>query len=168
MSEIAQEKEQLRQLILSARKIPFPEHAELLTENLLKLVIEIQPKRVAIYQSYPSEPRTLDFIASSPVPVVVPITEPEGNLSWVELETGIPTKIAPGDLMLIPALAVDRDGNRLGRGKGYFDRELEKLEPSVPVYAVIFEREFLERIPIGATDRPVKGVISEVQIREIN
>lgn len=168
MNEIALEKEQLRQQILVARKTPFPEHANLLTANLFRLVAKVNPQRVAIYQSYPSEPKTLDFIATANIPILIPVADPDGTLVWLEISSGAKTELTEGDLLIIPALAVDQSGNRLGRGKGYFDRALTGLDKTIPVYAVIFEREFLNSLPTEPHDRTVQGVISEVQIREIN
>jgi 5-formyltetrahydrofolate cyclo-ligase len=167
MNDIALAKEQLRQQILSERKVPYPDSVELITENLFQLLEAIKPKRVAIYQSYPSEPRTLDFIAACPVPVIVPVTEPDGTLSWQDLANR-PVELQPGDLLVIPALAVDHAGNRLGRGKGYFDRELARVDESIPVYAVVFEREYLVSLPVEGHDRPVNGVVSEVRVCEIH
>lgn len=167
MSDISLAKAELRQQILAARKTAYPDHVDLLTVNLNKLVKALTPKRIAIYQSYPSEPKTLDFISTTDVPVLVPITN-EDDLTWQELATGAQARIQPGDLMLIPALAIDQQGNRLGRGKGYFDKTLAELPADVLVYAVIFEREFLEALPVEDHDRKVNGVISEVSIREIN
>jgi 5-formyltetrahydrofolate cyclo-ligase len=69
--------------------------------------------------------------------------------------------------LFVPALAVDRLGNRLGRGKGYFDRALLDLE-GVVVYAVVFENEVLEHVPTEAHDKRVDGVVTEVRILKIN
>ena len=68
----------------------------------------------------------------------------------------------------MPALAVDKSGNRLGRGKAYFDRALAKSPTDVRIYAVIFEAEFLDQIPSESHDRKVHGVVSEVAIHKIN
>ena len=68
---------------------------------------------------------------------------------------------------MVPALAVDRKGNRLGRGKGYFDRELAELE-GVLAYAVVFEHELIELVPTEEHDRRVDGVVTQEQILKIN
>ena len=81
--------------------------------------------------------------------------------------TGHETTLTSGDLLFIPALAVDETGNRLGRGKGYFDRELSGLE-EVVIYAVVFESEVLESVPVESHDQRVHGVVTQVQIRKIN
>lgn len=159
-------KAELREAILSKRKTQQHNNV-LLTQNLLKVVEEIQPKRVAIYESYPSEPNTRDFIKSSQLPVLVPVSHPDGSLSW-KLNDGEETTVQSGDLMFIPALAADARGNRLGRGKGYFDRQLENNPEGVEVYAVVFDVEILDSVPIESHDRTVQGLVSEKRIVKIN
>lgn len=60
--------------------------------------------------------------------------------------------------MIIPALAVDQHGNRLGRGKGYYDRVLAELPASVQVIALVHDSEFLEEVPTEDFDRRVTHV----------
>ncbi|NDD26207.1 MAG: hypothetical protein EB103_04980 [Actinobacteria bacterium] len=168
MSEIAERKAQLRKEILSNRRNRTDNHSDLFTENLLKVVAEIAPKRVAIYQAYPSEPQTLDFIQSVGLPVLVPITLDDENLIWQDFSSHQETQLISGDLIFVPALAVDKSGNRLGRGKAYFDRALAKSPTDLRIYAVIFEAEFLDQIPSESHDRKVHGVVSEVAIHKIN
>jgi 5-formyltetrahydrofolate cyclo-ligase len=168
MSEIAERKAQLRKEILSNRRNRTDNHADLFTENLLKVVAEIAPKRVAIYQAYPSEPQTLNFIETVGLPVLVPITLDDENLIWQDFFSHQETELDSGDLIFVPALAVDKSGNRLGRGKAYFDRALAKIPTDLRIYAVIFEAEFLDQIPSESHDRKVHGVVSEVAIHKIN
>ena len=62
--------------------------------------------------------------------------------------------------MLVPALAVDRRGMRLGRGGGSYDRALERLEgTSALVVALLHEDELLPVVPAEPHDRPVHGVV---------
>ncbi len=159
-------KAELREAILSKRKTQQHDN-ERLTQNFLKVVEELQPKRVAIYLSYPSEPNTRDFIKASQVPVLVPVTQPDGSLSW-KLTDGTETSVQSGDLMFIPALALDTLGNRLGRGKGYFDRQLEANPAGVSVFAVVFDDEILDSVPTESHDRSVQGLVSEKRIVKIN
>ena len=166
MSDIVRIKAELRESILQKRKTQ-QHQSEQLTQNLLKVVEELKPKRVAIYESYPSEPSTRDFIKSSQLPVLVPVTQAELNLAW-QLTDGTETSIQPGDLMFIPALAADARGNRLGRGKGYFDRQLENNPEGVEVYAVVFDVEILDSVPTESHDRTVQGLVSEKRIVKIN
>ena len=164
MNEIVAAKQGLRQEILANRKL---KNTNYFTQNLNKLVQELQPTRVAIYVSFGTEPNTVDFIEQCQVPVLTPITH-EDHLSWGLIGSKDVTELSSGDLLLIPALAIDQKGNRLGRGKGYFDRELQALPEGIKVYAVCFETEFLEELPTEVHDRRVDGLITEVAIRNLN
>ena len=70
--------------------------------------------------------------------------------------------VAPRDLdmVLVPGLAFDRTGNRLGRGRGYFDRLLAKLPTSVPTIGLCFRFQLLDHLPTGPHDRPVRAVLA--------
>ncbi|PXW25246.1 UNVERIFIED_CONTAM: 5-formyltetrahydrofolate cyclo-ligase [Williamsia faeni] len=62
--------------------------------------------------------------------------------------------INSADLILVPALAVDRSGNRLGRGAGYYDRSLQSIDTKRLV-AVVYDHEVLDEIPGDALDVPM-------------
>jgi 5-formyltetrahydrofolate cyclo-ligase len=164
MSEIVAAKQALRQEILSKRKLKSDVS---FTENLLKLVQELKPERVAIFVSFGTEPNTEEFIKSCSIPILIPVTHTD-HLSWEEMPNGNETELASGDLLLIPALAVDMEGSRLGRGKGYFDKVLAALPDQVKVYAVTYESEFIESVPTQSHDAKVDGLITEVAIRNLN
>lgn len=169
MNEISLAKATIRKQILEARKASNPESQEL-TANLLAVVEQYQPKRVGTYLSYPSEPSTTEFIetlTNRGTSVLVPETVGENELVWHEVTSGSETTLTSGDLLFIPALAVDETGNRLGRGKAYFDRELSGLD-GVIIYAVVFESEVLDGVPVESHDQRVHGVVTEVGIRKIN
>jgi 5-formyltetrahydrofolate cyclo-ligase len=172
MNEIALAKAQLRAEILLARKtnLASAQQKQELAKNIFLLVNRLTPTRVAIYSSYSSEPDTQIAIAellANHISVLVPETLADGLLSWHAVGSETAVELQPTDLLLIPALAVDLLGNRLGRGKGYFDRELEKSSVS-KVYAVVFEAEVLDAVPVEAHDRKVSGVVTEVAIRDLN
>ena len=69
-----------------------------------------------------------------------------------------PAAVAGADLVVVPALAVDPHGNRLGRGGGYYDRALAGLD--VPVAAVVFDDERVDEVPAEPHDVPVDAVLS--------
>ncbi|MCO8190358.1 MAG: 5-formyltetrahydrofolate cyclo-ligase [Tropheryma whipplei] len=68
------------------------------------------------------------------------------------------------DVMLIPAAAVDKRGYRLGWGKGYYDRYLARVKRSIPVFAVVFDNEIFDEIPINDWDKKLTGVVTEKRI----
>jgi 5-formyltetrahydrofolate cyclo-ligase len=59
----------------------------------------------------------------------------------------------------VPALAVDRAGNRLGRGGGSFDRALARVGPLIPVIALLYDDELLDQVPAEPHDAPVRSVV---------
>lgn len=59
----------------------------------------------------------------------------------------------------IPGVAFSRDGKRLGRGKGYYDRLLPQLD--CPLYGVCFPCQIVEQVPVEAHDINVNEVISK-------
>ncbi len=65
------------------------------------------------------------------------------------------------DLVLVPGVAFDAKGRRLGRGGGYFDRFLEKLPPKVPRVGLAFHFQLVKEIPWEPHDRPVSRVITD-------
>jgi 5-formyltetrahydrofolate cyclo-ligase len=60
-------------------------------------------------------------------------------------------------MVLVPALAVDRAGNRLGRGAGYYDRALTKTRAQV--VAVIYDDELVDAVPHEPHDRLVDAAL---------
>ena len=60
--------------------------------------------------------------------------------------------------MLVPGLAVDRDGMRLGRGGGCYDRVLERVPPGTFVCLLLNSEEVLDSVPYEHHDRAVSAV----------
>lgn len=64
------------------------------------------------------------------------------------------------DWVLAPGLAFDRDGHRLGRGAGHYDRLLAEVPRSSPRWAVAYTVQVVERVPVGPHDQPLHGVLT--------
>jgi 5-formyltetrahydrofolate cyclo-ligase len=71
-----------------------------------------------------------------------------------------PTAIGTADIVVVPALAVARDGVRLGRGGGYYDRALRHARPDAVVVALLFDDEFVDELPAEPHDRRVTAVVT--------
>lgn len=67
--------------------------------------------------------------------------------------------ISRAELVVVPALAVDRSGVRLGRGGGSYDRALTRVGPTVLTVALLYDGELLAEIPARPHDRPVRAVV---------
>jgi 5-formyltetrahydrofolate cyclo-ligase len=75
-----------------------------------------------------------------------------------------PTVLGDVDAVLVPAAAVDREGNRLGWGKGYYDRFLDSIDSSTVVIAVVFDSDVLDDIPAEPHDKTVNLIVTERDI----
>ena len=82
---------------------------------------------------------------------------PRGLLQPTEPRRGV-TGIASADLVIVPALAVDRRGYRLGRGGGSYDRALARVGAAVPTIALLYDGELLDEVPAGPHDQRVRAV----------
>ncbi len=73
-----------------------------------------------------------------------------------------PVRLQPDDLVLIPGVAFDRSGHRLGRGGGWYDRSLSAALPAV--FGIGFAFQLIESVPATPLDRCVAGVFTEREL----
>lgn len=71
----------------------------------------------------------------------------------------IPLKVV--DLIIVPGIVFDKNGNRIGRGKGFYDRFLNSIPSAIRKMALAFSCQIVERIPINDSDIPVDKIITE-------
>lgn len=76
-----------------------------------------------------------------------------------------PVADRPPDLLLVPGCAFDAAGRRLGRGKGYYDRQLQGWEGVVATVGVAFDCQLVEHVPAGPGDFPVGAVAAGGRLR---
>jgi 5-formyltetrahydrofolate cyclo-ligase len=69
------------------------------------------------------------------------------------------------DLMILPGVAFDRFGGRLGRGGGYYDRMLEAYTGRT--VAAAFDFQLVEQVPVEPHDRPVDAVVTETNTIQV-
>jgi 5-formyltetrahydrofolate cyclo-ligase len=85
-----------------------------------------------------------------------------GELGVLEPPPGVPgIDLGPGDLVLVPGLAFDRRGGRLGRGGGHYDRRFPPGAPGPTLLGLCFACRLIEGIPSGAQDRKMDGILTE-------
>ena len=71
-----------------------------------------------------------------------------------------PTAVGTADVVVVPAVAIARDGIRLGRGGGFYDRALRHARPGAQLVGVVFDDELLEELPAEAHDLRVTAVVT--------
>jgi 5-formyltetrahydrofolate cyclo-ligase len=71
-----------------------------------------------------------------------------------------PDAVALASVILVPALAVDRTGVRLGRGAGFYDRSLPLADPSARLVAVVRDDELVESLPAEPHDVRMTHVLT--------
>ncbi len=163
------EKQQLRRQLSASR----PQPSEGLTEQLAALVTQHAAKTVASYSPLPSEPDVTEFNswASENLNLVLPRVRGhdlefaagevrEGAFGIAEPQ-GTDVPIAEIDLMIVPALAADMAGNRLGKGKGFYDRVLANY--SGKRIAVIFDSELIDSVPSEPHDQRVQIIVTPLR-----
>jgi 5-formyltetrahydrofolate cyclo-ligase len=136
---------------------------------------------VAASVPQPAEPgagRLPDVLAAPGRRVLLPVVpDARAELWWGELDgrplvTGRfglrqpapphrpPEALAEAEVVVVPALAVARDGTRLGRGGGFYDRALAHAAPGALLVAVVHDEELVDALPAEPHDRPVDAVVT--------
>ncbi|MDH3283306.1 MAG: 5-formyltetrahydrofolate cyclo-ligase [Myxococcales bacterium] len=77
-------------------------------------------------------------------------------------------ELSAADVAVVPGLAFDAQGNRLGHGKGYYDRLLSGDSASLPrLIGAAFELQIVPRVPHDSRDRRMDAIVTEMGLRWI-
>ncbi|MEV6055520.1 5-formyltetrahydrofolate cyclo-ligase [Streptomyces sp. NPDC052107] len=187
----------LRRELLSVRnRLPeddVDETGRALAERALELSELAHARTVAAYVSVGSEPGTralLDALRARGVRVLLPALLPDNDLDWGEYAgpgslarvqhggkmalfepSGArlgPDAVTAADVVLLPGLAVDARGMRLGRGGGSYDRVLARLERAgvrPRLVVLLYDTEVVAQVPAEAHDKPVHAVVTPSGVR---
>jgi 5-formyltetrahydrofolate cyclo-ligase len=91
------------------------------------------------------------------------ILEPKTELRDVAHKKVDPKEL---DLVMVPGVAFDKRGGRMGHGKGYYDKLLEHVRPEVPLVALAFECQLFPEIPVAPHDVFMTKIITEKAVYE--
>ncbi|MCC9306809.1 5-formyltetrahydrofolate cyclo-ligase [Kitasatospora sp. RB6PN24] len=180
------DKAALRSRLLAARRALSPERRSTAAAAIAERALTLLPAGavVAAYVSVGAEPGTrplLDRLHRRGTRVLLPVLLPDNDLDWAAYQG--PDRLAPAarglleptgerlgpdavtaaDVVLLPGLAVDRRGLRLGRGGGSYDRVLARLTAAgaTPLLVtLLYPEELLERVPVEPHDHPVHAVVT--------
>ena len=177
----------LRTEILTKRSLLTQEKIQEYSNKIQNTLYEMDEyknaKRIMCFVSNGSEVDThplIDRAILDGKSIVVPITVSKTKellvsdlFSLEELEVGfynieVPKEeflrlVNPGtiDLVLVPGVALAKDGYRVGYGGGYYDRFLARLDSSVPKIALGFDLQVVDKVPTEHFDIPVDLIVTE-------
>lgn len=182
-------KEELRERLLAGRRVRTPAAREVAGAAIASAVLTLPEitvsSTVAAYLSIGTEPPTMhlvDNLRSRGVRVVVPVVGDHLDLDWADYDDsgrlaqtsrGLrepqgprlgTAAIAEADVVLVPGLAVDERGMRLGRGGGSYDRALPRVPAGRLVAVLLYDEEVLPVVPSEAHDRPVTAAVTPSRV----
>ena len=180
---VAGEKAALRRRLLADRARLGPGQRAAAARALRDAILELPQAQmagtIAVYYSLASEPGTHGLVYAlwkRGGYVLLPLLRPDADLDWASYEgpdslrpgpRGLtepsepprgPDAVARADLVVVPALAVDHSGVRLGRGGGSYDRALSRVGAGIPTIALLYDGELLDEVPAAAHDQRVRLV----------
>jgi len=182
------DKKNLRKLILERRNLLSPqeikEKSKIIREKLFEQSDFKNAKNIFTYISFVSEVRTKEIIEKCielKKKVLVPVVDEKSNeliitefLGFEKLKKyslGImepfPVKdigLDCIDLVLVPGVAFDQNLNRLGFGRGFYDKILSKFSPQIPTIALAFDLQIVESVPKEENDKRVQKILTEKRI----
>ena len=186
---VEEAKTELRRRVLAARRAR-PASARdadgaAIAQAVLALPEITVSSTVAAYLSIGTEPSTMHLVESlrsRGVRVVVPVLGDDLDLDWADYDgsdglaqtshglreprgprLGV-AAVAEADVVLVPGVAVDEHGKRLGRGGGSYDRALRRVPSGRPVVVLLYDDEVLPVVPAEAHDQRVTAAVTPSRV----
>lgn len=169
-----------RRMMLVWADVDLPTVAAATVPTLLALPEVGRARCLAAYAALPSELPTralLDALAARGIALMLPVVQPDDDLAWRSWQPG--ERLVPGRLgtaepaddavlvglgeaqvVVVPGLAFDPTGARLGRGGGSFDRALRARDRLASVIAMAPDEAVVEQVPAGAHDIRVDVIVT--------
>jgi len=183
----------LRAQLLALRNSKPPSELDQLSSEITARLIELptvrEARTISTYLDVGSEVRTrglVEWALRNGKRIIVPVVEraikrlifsdlkaPE------ELERGThgipepkrefrrPVALEQADVILVPGVAWDRRGFRIGYGAGYYDRSINALRTHVATVGLAYEFQFISNVPRSRYDRRVDRIVTESKIIDI-
>jgi len=176
-------RKKMKRMLTAQTRIERAEKSEKIIDRLVGLSEYSNAKTILVYVSMDEEVGTREFIPRAILDgkrVVVPAVSPDERTMTLHEIKKI-GELGPGyrgicepknrgvcigyeeiDLAIAPGLAFDSKGNRLGRGKGMFDKLFTKLK--CQKVALAFDFQVVEEVPVDEHDKTVDAVITEKRV----
>lgn len=197
MNSIVEQKKALRRAIIDKKSKLTADYlfssSSQITNTLINSEAFIRAKTIMCYLSFGTEVDTkvlIEQCLKQGKTILVPIIiKNSDDTSYMEASQLINYKedLAPGilgilepiaskirirdpktiDLIIIPGLAFDKSGNRLGYGAGYYDYFLQRLRNDCKKIAITFSFQIVDLIPTEAHDQPIRNIITEKGLSHI-
>jgi len=187
--QVPKDKASIRKWVLEQRsKIPMSHrmHAETaIINHLNRLVVDLKPDAIFGYICHQGEVDITGWLMAQSKERVVGLPRInsdktmnfwtwDGRQPLIPNRVGIPepdsrrsTAIDTNDqrvLVVIPCVAIDHQGYRLGYGAGYYDRWLQKF-PSVMTVGIVFDQFHIDEMPHESHDQKVQRAVTELGIK---
>ena len=189
--EIAERKKLLREQAHANRNAQLnkDELSKSICDKFMAMPSYASAKTVMFYIDVRSEVRTrqsLPAALESGKTIVVPWCNAQGELELFRLSNmdelavgmykilepktelrGLPEKQCGAedlDLVMVPGVAFDRRGARMGHGKGYYDKLLQHARAETPLVALAFECQLFPEIPVAGHDIFMDAIITETGV----
>ncbi|MDD3653899.1 MAG: 5-formyltetrahydrofolate cyclo-ligase [Desulfotomaculaceae bacterium] len=181
----------IRKTVLRARNALSPEEvaakSTLIIEKIIAMKEYLQAGTVMVYLDFRNEVQTESLVRKALAAekrVVVPLTDVSRHELKLSILGNYPDDLQPGaygileprpncfrpiepgeiNLVIVPGVAFDLCGNRLGYGGGYYDRFLTQTGPDTPFIAPAYELQVLPQVFPGKHDIPVHYLITEKRL----
>lgn len=181
-------KSKIRKRVLNVRnnmsKEDVKKNSNAIMDKITSLDIYKHSKVVFIYMDFKNEVMTSNLIKrmlSEKKRVVIPYTDSintvlipseitkesdlkQNSFGYYEPKSILPVNIEEIDLVIVPGVVFDKNLNRIGFGKGYYDKILNRLKPSAKKVALAHDFQVLEDIPAEEHDVKMDMIITEKNI----
>ncbi len=146
--------------------IDFPEHC--VVSAYWPIGSEIDPRPLMIHLHEDGHPIALPVTGARGNPLVFRAWRPDDSLEQAGFGTQVPLGFQPEltpRVLIVPLLAFDRTGYRLGYGGGFYDRTLARLRQSGAVLAVgvAYAAQEVAAVPRDGSDQPVDWIVTEAE-----
>jgi len=186
---LASEKRRLREEMATQRSAVPEARAQAAGEAAARLLLAEravhEAGRVGLYASLPDEIATrplFDALRSRGVAALFPRCRTDRTLEfarverWDDLRRGRYGLLEPGedatverlesrDALVVPGVAFDARGHRLGRGGGYYDRSFPPGAPAPVLIGLAYELQVVDCVPCNERDRGVEALVTELALR---